>query len=679
MPNLGRTLGICFQIASVLLVSGCILVTYRNNADAQVSENTFESVVNQTGVKVSPQITSGNYPLHIYGDFDIPTIYVANGDSDTVTVIDTTNNTVYRNLRVGISPVHIYGDPLLGNTSQDISQDILYVANSGSDSVSLINATTDTVNNKTIPVGISPVYIFGDLKASDTIYVANSLSNSVSAINTTTNTVEKEISVGVNPMYIFGDLSASDTIYVANFFSDSVSAINTTTNTVEKEISVGVNPVDIFGDPSLDTIYVANFDSNSVSVIDTTTNTVGKEITVGLNPVDIFGDPSLDTIYVANFLSDSVSVINTTTDTVNNKTIPVGISPVHIFGNLSTLDIFGDLSTPDTIYVANSLSDSVSVINTTTDTVEKEIPVGVNPRYIFVDPYLRDVYVANGDSGGVSVIDGKTNEAVAGVTFNVSPFGGGDVLCNLNNKDLEAPTNRFFYVSTGSKCIAKPSKGFEFSSWVEVLDSDSTRTLNSSSGSPYTAFLDAINIKPDEPTATLTVNRFGNFTSHFRALPPAIPSEYLIPLYGIVASTVIGFSIPSIVNWHKSKKQISRLNSYHHEMTSLYDDGKLDEKDIGRLNELNKKIIDAYSEGKINNEQYTNLKNEISVLYEEIYSKRIDSLKDITNEDLNRGAIIEKIQGDIIDSYSKGKLSELHYNLLKEKITKMTSKNDERE
>jgi hypothetical protein len=43
--------------------------------------------------------------------------------------------------------------------------------------------------------------------------------------------------------------------------------------------------------------------------------------------------------------------------------------------------------------------------------------------------------------------------------------------------------------------------------------------------------------------------------------------------------------------------------SYHQSMTSLDKDG---------LNELNRNFTDEYSKGKINNEQYTNLKKEIS-------------------------------------------------------------------
>jgi YVTN family beta-propeller protein len=114
MPNRIIILGIRFPVISTLC---CILIMYCNNSEAQVSENTLESVANQPGVEGSPQIISGNNPLHIYGDYDIPTIYVVNSDSDTVTVIDTANNTAYRNLRVGISPVHIYGDPMPNDTS----------------------------------------------------------------------------------------------------------------------------------------------------------------------------------------------------------------------------------------------------------------------------------------------------------------------------------------------------------------------------------------------------------------------------------------------------------------------------------------------------------------------------------------------------------------------------------
>ena len=111
-------------------------------------------------------------------------------------------------------------------------------------------------------------------------------------------------------------------------------------------------------------------------------------------------------------------------------------------------------------------------------------------------------------------------------------------------------------------------------------------------------------------------------------------------------------------------------------MTSLYNDHKLDEKDLEGLDSMNSNIADAYAKGKINNEQHANLKKEVSALYEEIYRKQIDSLKESSDSNANRKALIEQMREEILDAYSKGKIGELHYNLLNERIAKLTSKED---
>ena len=83
------------------------------------------------------------------------------------------------------------------------------------------------------------------------------------------------------------------------------------------------------------------------------------------------------------------------------------------------------------------------------------------------------MYVANSGSDTVSVINSATNKVVAGVTFDTIPFRGGQINCN----GLAAPINRYFYVSSGTECIAKASSGFEFDSWVQIFDDNSTRTV----------------------------------------------------------------------------------------------------------------------------------------------------------------------------------------------------------
>jgi hypothetical protein len=190
--------------------------------------------------------------------------------------------------------------------------------------------------------------------------------------------------------------------------------------------------------------------------------------------------------------------------------------------------------------------------------------------------------------------------------------------------------------------------------------------------------LDFFDSKPKEPEAILNITKFGRFTANFKEIPPPVSSEYLVPLYGIIITTIVGWSIPSIIGWTKSKRDVGKLNYYHKQITSLYGDGKLDEKDIGALDLLRSNIIDAYSKGKLNEKHYESLKNETSVLYDKIFRKRIDDeILNNNNNPSNRKTIEEKlnkIRKDIKYAYSEGKINEKHYDLLNKDISDVDGK-----
>src|SRR5258708_1369546 len=93
-------------------------------------------------------------------------------------------------------------------------------------------------------------------------------------------------------------------------------------------------------------------------------------------------------LFMVLFGSTSVGA-NTT-----SKTIPVGNSPDAVAVNATT----------NTIYVANSHSNSVSVIDGATNTVTATIAVGTLPKGVAVDPATNTVYVTNAGSNSVSVI-----------------------------------------------------------------------------------------------------------------------------------------------------------------------------------------------------------------------------------------------------------------------------------
>ena len=150
--NVSRVYTMCFVVLPILIVSLCTAIFY-DTVDAQVDSNTLESIAEQTEVSERrAQIDVGDGPNYIYGAHSklSDVIYVANSDSNTVSVIDTTTNIVTENILVGRAPSHIYGDLL--------DPGVIYVANLDSDTISVVDTYTYSVID--IPVGTGPFDIY---------------------------------------------------------------------------------------------------------------------------------------------------------------------------------------------------------------------------------------------------------------------------------------------------------------------------------------------------------------------------------------------------------------------------------------------------------------------------------------------------------------------------------------
>jgi YVTN family beta-propeller protein len=162
--------------------------------------------------------------------------------------------------------------------------------------------------------------------------------------------------------------------------------------------------------------------------------------------------------------------------------ISMGDSPEFIYGDPHSADI----------YVANSGSDTISVIDPRKNVVKQTTPVGEHPKFIYGGPRSAAVYVANSGSDSVSLINSKTNEVVAGVTFDIRPFRTGNIVCGVGTGSIDTPTNHLLYATSGTKCTAKPTQGFEFLSWGQNFEGNSTRTINATrfSDSPWNTILD---------------------------------------------------------------------------------------------------------------------------------------------------------------------------------------------
>ena len=139
--------------------------------------------------------------------------------SGTVSVIDSNSGSKARDMPVGELPAYIVVTPLHNK---------IYVANRDSNTVSVINGNTDTEIEQT--VGTRPIYIM--FVGQNKIYVANYGSNTVSVINATNDKKEPlDIPVGSGPTSIL--YGGNNKIYVANYGSNTVSLINATNDKKE--------------------------------------------------------------------------------------------------------------------------------------------------------------------------------------------------------------------------------------------------------------------------------------------------------------------------------------------------------------------------------------------------------------------------------------------------------------
>ena len=233
----------------------------------------------------------------------------------------------------------------------EIKKILVYVTNSGSDAVTIIDRQRDVVVG-TVAVGKAPMGIVANGEGTK-IYIANSRSNSISVIDTAAMRVTKTIgNFGYSPseLALSGD---GQKLYATNPDSDNVSIIDTVSKMVTQRVSVGRHPVDIVFDEDRDKLYVANRGENTISVINANTAKVEDTVTVDLRPCGLAVKDNK--LYVANYGSNTVSVIKLGSYSVS-KTIAVGQGPVRVQAGLSGW-----------VYVTNANSNDVSLIYTSMD------------------------------------------------------------------------------------------------------------------------------------------------------------------------------------------------------------------------------------------------------------------------------------------------------------------------
>jgi YVTN family beta-propeller protein len=164
------------------------------------------------------------------------------------------------------------------------------------------------ISNLALPSGSLPVFL--NTTQNGFIYVANFGTNSVSVINTLLNAVVNTGPVGTNPVAMAETPDALK-LYVANQGSNSISDVNPVglTSTLVSGFT-GMTPVWVVARGDSQKVYVLTQGDGQLVTIDTLTDTVVSSSPVGAGVNFVFYDPNLNRLYVTNPVTDTLYIFS---------------------------------------------------------------------------------------------------------------------------------------------------------------------------------------------------------------------------------------------------------------------------------------------------------------------------------------------------------------------------------
>jgi YVTN family beta-propeller protein len=214
-----------------------------------------------------------NAPLNNIGLGDVIVIAGAGvaGYNGTFALFSISGTTIqYVNSVTGLAPslggtASVPAQPVFVDSTQN---NAIYVANYNSSSVAVINTSLNAVTNSAL-VGAHPVAL-AETPNGNKLYVANQGSNAVSSLNTVDMSQNAVTGFsGITPVWLVSR-SDSQKVYVLTQGDGQLVTIDTATDTVVNTVPVGAGANFIFYDPHLNRLYVTNPSTSTVYVFSTT-------------------------------------------------------------------------------------------------------------------------------------------------------------------------------------------------------------------------------------------------------------------------------------------------------------------------------------------------------------------------------------------------------------------------
>jgi YVTN family beta-propeller protein len=265
----------------------------------------------------------------------------------------------------------------------------------------VIDGTSNAVL-ATDSVSANPI-AFGFNSTNNKIYVANYGGNSVSIIDGTSNGVIATLTGSFYYPIAFTYNPTNNRIYCANN-STTVAVIDGASNMVIRTIPVGAQANAILYNPTNNKVYTSNRTSNNVSVINCANDSVITHIGTGSEPNALAYNSQDNRIYVANNTGSTISVIYDgvgieeyaqpiTNDDVSIKIYP---NPAKSFLTIQIPQITNHNNNENSLRMYDITGKLVKDINLSVARYSKEININISLQGIDSGVYFFKTKEQNG-------------------------------------------------------------------------------------------------------------------------------------------------------------------------------------------------------------------------------------------------------------------------------------------
>lgn len=286
-----------------------------------------------------------------------------------------------------------------------------------------------------------------------TYYISNYGDGTISVVDGEENEIVKNITCGFQSYDTIAD--SENKIFVANSGSNTISIIcnNNSIRTLKMpnngHIAVNSNISKIYVSNvnsieacdvekgnlfwKVDNLYSVRFiklsnsknklfvlDDNMIKIYNAYNGNFIGSVAVGNSPSFIESNKNDSIVYVSNTMDNSISVIDMNSLTIIDTIFGVGNAPI------------GMKLLQNNLYIANSLGNNITIINTLTNAVISSIPVGIGPERIVSTPNGEKLLISNTTDNTISVINFSTNTVELNIHGFNQPIGITAVNANLS-------------------------------------------------------------------------------------------------------------------------------------------------------------------------------------------------------------------------------------------------------